>query len=478
MIVPGHTTQVDFHSSGLTILKRELLEGAFRLQTADFSENFLKNLPFDLFVKNQIISEINLSKNQIHSVPPRLFLGLNQLKSIDLSHNQITTLNKLLFKDANSVTHLDLSNNRLLSITRVTLMNMINLQSLDLSSNRFRDLSPLKFDGKQLESIKLDHNNLDKLSMTMFKYLDNVKTFSARGNRLEAIPSFISNKLPSAIAMDFGEAQNKISEIKEDQFKNATRLKRLFMEDNAIKDIPESAFGECETLVFLDFRRNRFKRVKNDWIKKCANLTHVFFGQNDIQEVPKALFNPHENLRTFDLSNNRIKKLPVEFAEENQDLAHIFLQNNLIKRLPTHLFYGSERLKSIDLANNRLLTVGNVLPRDLNIRPDHVNLINLSRNKNVGEELNKRWAGYDSWHYKSGAVLHPVEDPMTAFENALKESSHHLRSLNPTGGLVERFGFTPFEDDQEEAGALGLRRALDNLSGTSFGSSALPENEL
>ncbi|CBY14797.1 unnamed protein product, partial [Oikopleura dioica] len=175
MIVPGHTTQVDFYRSGLTILKRELLEGAFRLQTADFSENFLKNLPFDLFVKNQIISEINLSKNQIRSVPPRLFLGLNQLKSIDLSHNQIGSLNKLLFKDANSVTQLDLSNNRLLSITRVTLMNMINLQSLDLSSNRFRDLSALKFDGKQLESIKLGHNNLDKLSMTMFKHLDNVK---------------------------------------------------------------------------------------------------------------------------------------------------------------------------------------------------------------------------------------------------------------------------------------------------------------
>ena len=36
MIVPGHTTQVDFHRSGLTILKRELLEGSPRKHFINF----------------------------------------------------------------------------------------------------------------------------------------------------------------------------------------------------------------------------------------------------------------------------------------------------------------------------------------------------------------------------------------------------------------------------------------------------------
>ena len=46
------------------------------------------------------------------------------------------------------------------------------------------------------------------------------------------------------------------------------------MEDNFVKVLPESGFGECETLVFVDFRRNKFKRFKNDWLK------YVFFFSN------------------------------------------------------------------------------------------------------------------------------------------------------------------------------------------------------
>lgn len=44
MIVPGHTTQVDFHRSGLTILKRELLEGSPRKHFVNF--RILQNIYF------------------------------------------------------------------------------------------------------------------------------------------------------------------------------------------------------------------------------------------------------------------------------------------------------------------------------------------------------------------------------------------------------------------------------------------------
>ena len=66
------------------------MEGAYKLNTADFSHNFLQNLPFDLFQKNHIMTHIDLSNNQIRVVPPRLLLGLNVLEEINFSHNLIS----------------------------------------------------------------------------------------------------------------------------------------------------------------------------------------------------------------------------------------------------------------------------------------------------------------------------------------------------------------------------------------------------
>ena len=62
--------------------------GAYKLNTADFSNNFLKTLPFDLFKRNHVMTKIDLSNNQIKIVPPRLLLGLNLLEEISFAHKQ------------------------------------------------------------------------------------------------------------------------------------------------------------------------------------------------------------------------------------------------------------------------------------------------------------------------------------------------------------------------------------------------------
>ena len=98
LIVPGHTTEVNFRETGLYKVEGHLLEGAYKLNRADFSHNFIRLLPYNLFKTNHVITEIDLSYNQMRSIPPRLFLGLNMVERIDLSNNLVGTINKLLFK--------------------------------------------------------------------------------------------------------------------------------------------------------------------------------------------------------------------------------------------------------------------------------------------------------------------------------------------------------------------------------------------
>ena len=65
IIVPGHTTIANFKNSHIYNLDAFFLEGAYKLSVADFSQNFMWQLPFDLFKKNHVITRIDLSENQL-----------------------------------------------------------------------------------------------------------------------------------------------------------------------------------------------------------------------------------------------------------------------------------------------------------------------------------------------------------------------------------------------------------------------------
>lgn len=98
MVVPGHTTEINFKNTGLYDIEGYLLEGAYKLHKADFSHNFIRYLPYDLFKKNHIITSLDISYNQMRSIPPRLFLGLNMVQEINMSNNLVGSIHKLLFK--------------------------------------------------------------------------------------------------------------------------------------------------------------------------------------------------------------------------------------------------------------------------------------------------------------------------------------------------------------------------------------------
>ena len=98
IVVPGHTTVANLKNANLFSIKGDLLEGAYRLNLLDLSENYLTTIPAELLRTPQIVDTISFSQNQLDTLPGDLLFGLAKLRELDLSHNMLEEINRFLFQ--------------------------------------------------------------------------------------------------------------------------------------------------------------------------------------------------------------------------------------------------------------------------------------------------------------------------------------------------------------------------------------------
>lgn len=82
--------KLDLSNAGIIEFETSILEGAYRLETADLSNNLFFGLPRDFFKWNAMLTRIDLSNNQMRSLRPDAFMGLKKLQFLDLSGNQLS----------------------------------------------------------------------------------------------------------------------------------------------------------------------------------------------------------------------------------------------------------------------------------------------------------------------------------------------------------------------------------------------------
>ena len=148
------------------------------ISTLTLTSNKLCQIPHE--IKNlENLRHLNLSNNQIKHLNEDLFLKLNQLETLNLSHNLLENLPK--FSPENKrLAILNLSHNQLETLQDFPI-ELENLSHIDLSSNQFTtfpdtllQLNSLKFiiiDSNQLTEIPNQLSQLHKLKGLDFIYL-------------------------------------------------------------------------------------------------------------------------------------------------------------------------------------------------------------------------------------------------------------------------------------------------------------------
>ena len=248
------------------------LKSLNQLQILDLSQNQIQDYSF-LKSLNQL-QVLGLSQNQIQDIS--FLQSLNQLQTLDLSQNQIQDYSFL--KSLNQLQTLDLSDNQIQDYS--FLKSLTQLQDLYLRRNQIQDISFLK-SLTQLQDLYLRRNQIQDISF--LKSLNQLQTLHLSQNQIQDI-SFLQ---PLNQLQTLHLSQNQIQDIS--FLKSLNQLQTLDLSDNQIQDI--SFLKSLNQLQTLDLSDNQIQDISLDFLSYFPKLKKLYLYDNPIQNIPEEIFN-------------------------------------------------------------------------------------------------------------------------------------------------------------------------------------------
>lgn len=154
-------------------------------QVLDISNNLIKSLPSNIFVKVHLtnLQRLYLKGCRIDEIHEDAFSGLTNLVELDLSSNQLSVVPSESFGKAPFLRDVVLAHNPLGRIYSFTFKRTPHLVKLDLSYTKLVELEEEAFQGlEQLESLKLNNNQLSTLHRGTFVPFNKLRSIELHEN--------------------------------------------------------------------------------------------------------------------------------------------------------------------------------------------------------------------------------------------------------------------------------------------------------
>lgn len=136
-------------------------------------------------------------------------------------------------------------------------------------------------------------------------------------------------------------------------FKGNSRLERITLSHNHLKELPAILFNSTPHLVEVDFSFNRITKINPMLFDTTHKLKAVNFSFNAIKMLDSSTFSRLQELKTLDLSSNKLKTIDSELFTHNKQLQILNLNNNNVKQLSCE-FLASLMKNSLDIFINTL----------------------------------------------------------------------------------------------------------------------------
>ncbi|XP_067252550.1 extracellular matrix protein 2 [Chanodichthys erythropterus] len=260
-------------------------------------------------------------------------------------------------------------------LTGIPPLSIPELKSLSLQGNEIKTIPAGAFNGiPNLEWIDFGKNKIlsSGIDPQAFKGLKFLSRLYMDGNLLEQIPS----ELPSTL-QELKINENNLKEIEENSFEGLSSLVTLEIEGNLLSEgnVHPQAFKPLKELTYLRLSRNHFRTIPQGL---PASLLELYLENNLIEEISETAFNHttninvvvlrhnkldessiaplawinHRNLESIDLSHNNFYLVPSFLPKS---LVHLVLAGNQIERIPGYVFAHMEPgLEYLYLSYNKL----------------------------------------------------------------------------------------------------------------------------
>ncbi|XP_051551393.1 extracellular matrix protein 2-like isoform X2 [Myxocyprinus asiaticus] len=260
-------------------------------------------------------------------------------------------------------------------LTSIPPLSIPELKSLGLQGNEIKTIPAGAFNGiPNLEWIDFGKNKISSsgIDPQAFKGLKFLSRLYMDGNLLEQIPS----ELPSTL-QELKINENNLKEIEENSFEGLGSLVTLEMEGNLLSEgnVNPQAFKPLKELTYLRLSRNYFRTIPQGL---PASLQELYLENNLIEEISETAFNYTTNINVVVLRHNKIDESriaplawinqrnleSIDLSHNNfylvpsflpKSLVHLVLTGNQIERIPGYVFAHMEPgLEYLYLSYNKL----------------------------------------------------------------------------------------------------------------------------
>ncbi len=298
------------------------------------------------------LEHLFLSHNKLQKVSHTTFDGLTSLKSIDLSHNQLTTVSETTFQTLFDLHTLDLGSNLL---TSFSITGLETLETLLLPSNRLRSMLSVGMLMK-LKQLDMSDNEIDFLGSETFSGGQSLTAVNLSHNLISAIDG---NAFADSTVDVLDISYNKLTSL---HYYGLQRVRKLFAQANAIKNVSVDAFFRGHELAELDLSGNRVLWLPRYLFTPVSALKSLSLSSNPLRGYLErtgeatAVFAGLHKLETLNLANVGLTHIPTKVLGNLTLLKSLDVSRNKLSSLEIGAFQNISRLVFLNLSHN-LLTV-------------------------------------------------------------------------------------------------------------------------
>lgn len=339
----------------IAVVSGQLFGSTTELQHLSLSYNVIRELPEDAFLPIKSLRRLELRGNQLTAVQANTFRSLSQsLQELDLGRNRISELEAL---DLAQVQSLKLDHNNLTALKRGQFSKMTQLIALNVSHNGIDLVSSGIFRGLyRLRHIDLRSNHLATLAVGVFDGLANLRAIYLQDNLIQLVDSRTFSQLPQLRLLQLG--RNQINDIRSNAFDNLPQLRKIVLANNRLASVPKSLSRTTNATIpieVVDLSANQLKEISATDFFYWSKLEYVSLARNKIATIDRLAFQQQlATLKTLDLSRNKLKSLPDALVAGSLKLRAIDVSRNVLETISATTFQNSTQLQTINLSYNRL----------------------------------------------------------------------------------------------------------------------------
>jgi len=349
-----HTIDASFNN--ISQISGNIMERLRSIRYLNMEHNPLKKLTSSAFGNSPTLLELNLSHNNLTDIASGSIVGLISIRTLDLRFNKL----KKMVPVPVALNTIHLEHNEINQLSKTAFPSLNSLLELYLDHNRISRLDEGTFSSLlALHTLSLSHNLLDDIPMRALKDLTSLQTLNLNGNKIQRLQRRAFGTLP--IVFNLRLDGNNISSLADHSFEGMLQLLNLNLSSNNLVEVPPEAFGGLVSLRQLDLSHNQLNRFENKTRSAMEDLLSLEvgnFSHNKLSMITQKTFlnSPYipYRLRIVDLSHNLIGILVNHFAVGLKKVEWLSLRNNIINEIMPNVLTNITQLKYLDLSHNKL----------------------------------------------------------------------------------------------------------------------------